>query len=52
MLEKRREYGVLKAIGARGGQMATVVVIQALLVASLVPLARISRIDPAEVFRA
>jgi putative ABC transport system permease protein len=99
VLEKRREYGMLKAVGAKGRQMTTVVAAQALLaaaggylvglglaahmgrfvgarvpqfatdivasdlawialaavvmavVASLIPLSRIARIDPAEVFR-
>jgi putative ABC transport system permease protein len=99
VLEKRREYGVLKALGARARQLATAVASQALLaaaggyvvgaglamaarqaaqrwvpafvsdivatdlawvaaatilmalVASLIPLARLGRIDPAEAFR-
>lgn len=100
VLERRREYGMLKAIGARGRQVAAVVSLQALLaagcgyvvgvvlallaarataqwvpafvtkivagdlawvalatlamalLAALLPLMRIARIDPAEVFRA
>lgn len=100
VLEKRREYGVLKALGARGRDLIAAVASQALLaaaggylvgvglavgarqaaarwvpafvaditagdlawvagatvvmalVASVIPLARIARIDPAEVFRA
>ena len=99
VLEKRREYGVLKALGGRARQLVTTVAAQALLaaaggyavgvglalaarqaaqrwvpafvsdivaadlawvaaattgmalVASVIPLARIARIDPAEVFR-
>lgn len=99
VLEKRHEYGVLKAVGVRARQMVAAVSTQALLtaaagfgigvalailagraaerwvpefiteltppdvgwmaimtvgmavVASLIPLARIARIDPAEVFR-
>ncbi|MCP9624126.1 ABC transporter permease [Nocardia otitidiscaviarum] len=99
VLEKRREYGVLKALGARARQLTVTVAAQALIaalagyaagiglavaarsaakrwvpafvsdivaadlawiaaatvamavVASLIPLARIARIDPAEVFR-
>lgn len=100
VLEKRREYGMLKAVGARGRQMVGVVGAQALLsasfgyvfgvllaiglgraaetwvpqfvtdiragdlvlvaaasvvmalLASVIPLGRIARIDPAEVFKA
>lgn len=100
VLEKRREYGMLKAVGANGSQLARVIGIQALLAsvigfavgvglaligakmltawvpqfitrirvldlawvglaalgmalfASAIPLIRIARIDPAEVFRA
>lgn len=100
VLEKRREYGVLKSVGARASQMLQVVLTQAVIaaaigyaagvglafliggaaarwvpqfvtkilptdvgwvgaaalamaaVASAIPLLRISRIDPAEVFRA
>ena len=100
VLERRREYGMLKALGARGGQVVAVVSLQALLaaaggyvaglglawlavqattrwvpafvttirpgdlawvaaatvgmalLAALLPLVRIARIDPAEVFRA
>lgn len=100
VLEKRREYGVLKSVGARGSQLLQVVLTQAAIaaaigyaagvglaylvggaaarwvpqfvtkilptdlgwvgvaalamavVASAMPLLRISRIDPAEVFRA
>lgn len=99
VLEKRREFGVLKAIGSRTGQMLQLVAIQAVLsamagyllgvglavaaslaadrwvpafttqltisdiawfaivtaamaaLAAVVPMARISNIDPAEVFR-
>ncbi|HEX6195300.1 MAG TPA: ABC transporter permease [Jiangellaceae bacterium] len=100
VLEKRREYGVVKALGARSWQLTAVVAIQALLaaaggylvgvglavagrqaaerwvpafvadivpgdlvrvaaatvamavIAAVIPLARIARIDSAEVFRA
>lgn len=100
VLEKRKEYGMLKAIGARAGQTAFVILAQALItgvlgyvvgiglaqlagvlagiwvpqfitevlptdltwiavvtvamaaIASGIPLLRINRIDPAEVFRA
>lgn len=99
VLEKRREYGMLKAVGAKSRQMAALVAAQALIaaaggylvglglawaldrfvgtrvpqfateivvmdlvrlglaavamavIASLIPLSRIARIDPAEVFR-
>jgi len=100
VLEKRREYGVIKALGARAGQLVVVIATQAMLaaligyllgvglalgaraaaarwvpafvsqirltdlgwiagaavvmalLASTVPLTRIARIDPGEVFRA
>ncbi|MEW5910562.1 MAG: ABC transporter permease, partial [Thermodesulfobacteriota bacterium] len=99
VLEKRREYGILKAIGARTGQMILMVQVQSLaaalagygaglgasflaaeaaewwvpqfitriqlpdliligiaailmgIVSSMIPLQKISRVDPAEVFR-